>query len=161
MLKLKELLDQKYFGEAFHIAIFTEQLTEPPLGHWIRSAQQLGGGQFFSHGCHYIDLLLWFLGRPVKGIHIGTRLGTPWMEKEGTSDAVIVFESGAIGHHFGTWGARATRHGYSIHVQGEKVMVEADITNGILYAHPGFKGPARRGGRAGPRSPGVTVAEVW
>jgi predicted dehydrogenase len=160
VLKLKELLDQKYLGEAFHIAIFTEQLTEPPVGHWIRSAQQLGGGQFFSHGCHYIDLLLWFLGRPVKGIHIGTRLGTPWMEKEGTSDAVIVFESGAIGHHFGTWGARATRHGYSIHVQCEKGMLEADITNGILYAHHGFTGPAPRGGLAGTRSPDVKDAEI-
>ena len=70
-----------------------------PRGHWIRSVQQLSGEQFFSHGCHYIDLLRWFLGRPVKGIHVGTRLGTPWVEKEGTSDAVIVFESGARGDH--------------------------------------------------------------
>ena len=160
IVKLKELIASEYLGKVFHVGIFTEQLTEPPLGHWIRSAKQLGGGQFFSHGCHYIDLLLWFLGRPAKGIHIGTRLGTPWMEKEGTSDAVIAFESGAVGHHFGTWGARATRHGYSIHVHCEEGMLEADITNGVLYAHHGFKGTPPKGGIGGTRSPDPNEAEV-
>ena len=160
VVKLKELIDAKYLGEIFHVGIYTEQHTEPPPGHWIRSADQLGGGQFFSHGCHYIDLLLWFLGNPIKGVHLGTRLGTPWMEKEGTSDAVIVFESGAMGHHFGTWGARATRHGYSIHVQAEHGMLEADITHGILYAHHGFKGRTPKGGLAGTLSPAVKDAEI-
>lgn len=160
VVKLKELIDMEYLGEIFHVSIFTEQHTEPPPGHWIRSAAQLGGGQFFSHGCHYVDLLLWFLGDPIKGVHLGTRLGTPWMEKEGTSDAIIVFASGAIGHHFGTWGARATRHGYSIHVQAKNGMLEADITNGILYAHHGFKGPAPSGGLAGTLSPNVENAEI-
>ena len=160
VVKLKELIDNKYLGEVFHVSIFTEQLTQPPAGHWIRSAEALGGGQFFSHGCHYVDLLLWFLGRPVKGIHLGTRLGTPWMEREGTSDAVIAFESGALGHHFGTWGARATRHGYTIHVQAEKGMLEADISNGVLYAHHGFSGTPPKGGIAGTLSPEVKDAEV-
>jgi predicted dehydrogenase len=160
VVKLKELIDQEYLGKVFHVGIFTEQLTQPPEGHWIRSAKQLGGGQFFSHGCHYIDLLLWFLGRPSTGIHIGTRLGTPWMEREGTSDAVITFESGAIGHHFGTWGARATRHGYSIHVHCDRGMLEADITNGVLYAHHGFEGDPPRGGIAGTLSPDPRAAEV-
>ena len=64
VVKLKELLDQKYLGEPFHIGIFTEQLTQPPADSWMVQAKRLGGGQFFSHGCHYIDLLLWFLGEP-------------------------------------------------------------------------------------------------
>lgn len=160
VVKLKELIANKYLGETFHVGIFTEQLTEPPVGSWIRSAKHLGGGQFFSHGCHYVDLLLWFLGNPKTGVHIGTRLGTPWMEREGTSDAILTFESGAQGHHFGTWGARATRHGYSIHVHAEKGMLEADITNGILYAHHGFEGTPPRGGIGGTLSPDVKDAEI-
>ena len=51
----------------------------------------------------YRLLLLWFLGRPVKGIHLGTNYGTPWMEMEGTSNVAIEFEGGPIGYHFGTW----------------------------------------------------------
>ena len=160
VVKLKELIDEEYLGKVFHVGIFTEQLTQPPTGHWVRSAKHLGGGQFFSHGCHYIDLLLWFLGRPTTGIHMGTRRGTPWMEREGTSDAVIAFESGALGHHFGTWGARATRHGYAIHVHCEEGMLEADITNGVLYAHHGFEGVPPKGGIGGTLSPDPKRAEI-
>jgi hypothetical protein len=79
---------------------------------------------------------------------------------DGTSDAVMAFESGAIGHHFGTCGVRASRHGYSIHVLSEKGLREADITNGILNAHHGFQGPAPRGDLAGMLSPNVKEAEV-
>ena len=64
VVKMKELLDSKAYGEVFQLSIWTEQLTERDAGHWSRSAATLGGGQFFSHGCHYIDLLLWMLGRP-------------------------------------------------------------------------------------------------
>jgi predicted dehydrogenase len=113
--RLRELVAGEALGEVFQVSIFTEQHTEHPEGHWIRSAARLGGGQLFSHGCHYVDLLLWMLGEPVRGTHTGTRRGTPWMEWEGTSNAVLEFASGALGYHFGTWGARATRHGYAIH----------------------------------------------
>jgi predicted dehydrogenase len=84
--RVKELIDAKVYGDVFQISIWTEQHTEREPGHWSRFASTLGGGQFFSHGCHYVDLLLWFLGSPVRGIHMGTNYGTPWMEKEGTSN---------------------------------------------------------------------------
>jgi len=45
-------------------------------GSWGGMAKELGGGQFFSHGCHYVDLMLRFLGNLVKGVHMGTNLGT-------------------------------------------------------------------------------------
>ncbi len=146
--QLKALVDDRYLGDPFHMSIWTEQLTVPPEGHWIRSAKRLGGGQLFSHGCHYVDLLLWFLGRPERGTHMGTRLGTPWMEREGTSDLIVSFEGGVTGYHFGTWGARASRMGYSIHVHCMNGMLEADLTNGRLYAHHGWDGPPPRGGLA-------------
>jgi predicted dehydrogenase len=135
IVRLKELLDKRAYGDVFQISIWTEQHTEYPPGHWARSAQRLGGGQLFSHGCHYIDLLLWFLGRPVRGSHLGTNYGTPWMEKEGTSNVTIEFASGALGYHFGTWGAKGTRLGYSVHAHCTAGMIEADITGRRLYAH--------------------------
>lgn len=133
--KMKELIDNRTYGEPFHMSIYTEQFTRFPAGHWTESADKLGGGQLFSHGCHYIDLLLWFLGRPVKGFHLGTRLGTPWMEREGTSDLAIEFESGAVGYHFGTWGARGTRIGYAIHIHCTEGMLEFNRAEGKLYLH--------------------------
>ena len=113
IVKLKELVDSGEYGKVIQMSIWTEQLTganelnlEKPT--WLATAR-LGGGQLFSHGCHYVDLLLWFLGNPVKGCHFGTKVGTPWMMREGTSVLSMAFESGALGYHGATWGARGTR----------------------------------------------------
>ena len=133
--RLKELLDAKAYGECFQMSLWTEQHTEYPPESWASRADKLGGGQLFSHGCHYIDLLLWFLGKPVRGIHLGTNLGTPWMEKEGTSNVTIAFEGGVMGYHFGTWGARGSRLKYSFHAHCTGGMLELAYSEGKLIAH--------------------------
>lgn len=133
--RFKEVLDQRAYGEVYQISIWTEQYTFWPSDHWGRSAANLGGGQLFSHGCHYIDLLLWMLGRPVEGTHVGTNYGTPWMEQEGTSNVAMKFESGALGYHFGTWGAKGTRLGYSFHAHCTEGMLELHLASGKLIAH--------------------------
>ena len=132
-LKLKELIDSKEYGDLFQVSFWTEQLTRTPEGYWMNRAKGLGGGQFFSHGCHYIDLLLWMIGEPKRGIHIGNNLGTPWMEREGTSHAVIEFENGVLGYHAGTWGAMGTRLGGSFHFHFTKGMLE--LHGGKIYEH--------------------------
>ena len=151
VLKMKELIDNKTYGEIFQLSMWTEQHTEFPDGHWSRSAAMLGGGQFFSHGCHYVDLLLWMLGKPVRGMHIGTRKGTPWMEKEGTSNVTIEFENGVIGYHFGTWGARGSRLKFAFHAHCTGGMLEIDFAKGQLILHsnlaahvPDLKGDAQK-----------------
>lgn len=132
VIKLKELIDEHVYGQLFHMSIWTEQYTRYEEGHWALKKQTLGGGQFVSHGCHYIDLLLWYCGAPVQGIHLGSTLGTPWMEGEGTSDAVIRFENGILGYHGGTWGAKGSRLKYAIHAQFSEGMVELDFRAGTL-----------------------------
>jgi predicted dehydrogenase len=135
--RMKELIDNKTYGEPFQISIWTEQLTTAPENNWIGKAATLGGGQFFSHGCHYIDLLLWFLGEPVRGAHFGTNLGTPWMEKEGTSHISIEFENRAIGYHQGTWGARGTRLSNAMHIHTPQGMIELTPARDQLLFHRG------------------------
>ncbi len=135
VLKMKELLDNKTYGDVFQLSIWTEQLTKYPPDHWASSAKTLGGGQLFSHGCHYIDLMLWMLGKPVWGTHFGTNFGTPWMEREGTSNVTIEFEGGIMGYHMGTWGARGTRLRYSFHAHCTEGMLEAAISQGKLILH--------------------------
>ncbi len=133
-VKLKELADSGKYGDVFHMSIWTEQYTNysgTDKG-WPMRAKTLGGGQLFSHGCHYIDILLWFLGRPVSGSHVGTNYGTPWMEREGTSNVAIRFESGAVGYHFGTWGARGTQHGYCFQLHCTKGMLEYHRKSGQI-----------------------------
>jgi predicted dehydrogenase len=137
VLGLKQLVDDGTLGDVFQLSMWTEQLTHYAEGHWGNAAATLGGGQFFSHGCHYIDLLMWFLGEPVRGTHLGSRKGTPWMEGEGTSHVTIEFASGALGYHFGTWGARGSKLGYNMQAHGSEAMAEVDITNGELRLYSG------------------------
>lgn len=122
--KLKELVDSGEYGKVIQMSIWTEQLTQYRDETSWKTSARLGGGQFFSHGCHYVDILLWFLGNPVKGSHFGTRVGTPWLLKEGTSTAIMQFESGAIGYHGATWGARGSRMRVDYQIQTEKGMLE-------------------------------------
>ena len=122
VLQMKRMVEEGLIGDVFHMSIWTEQHTKnflPPE----TQVRDLGGGQLFSHGCHYIDILLWFLGNPVKGFHLGTNKCTPWMVREGTSDVAILFENGALGYHMGTWGAVGTRHGWEFQIHGSKGML--------------------------------------
>lgn len=144
VVRMKELLDQKAYGDVFQMSIWTEQLTKFGPDYWGSSARKLGGGQFFSHGCHYVDILLWFLGRPVRGSHLGTNFGTPWMEEEGTSNVVIEFAGGKLGYHFGTWGARGTKLGYSFQAHCTEGMLEINFQTGKLLGHKNVRGETVR-----------------
>ena len=134
--KLKELVDSGEYGQIIQMSIWTEQLTITKETEWGSTARR-GGGRFFGHGCHYVDVMLWFLGEPVRGMHFGTRNGTPWLLKEGTSTAVIQFENGALGYHGATWGARGTKLGYDYQIHTEKGMLEYDHFRGEVrfYSH--------------------------
>jgi predicted dehydrogenase len=77
--------------------------------------------------------MLWMMGKPVRGTHTSTKLCTPWMDREGTSNVCLEFENGALGYHFGTWGARGTKLGYSFHAHCEKGMLEYNRSENRLY----------------------------
>ncbi len=132
ILRLKKIMDQKTYGECFQMSIWTEQYSNV-YGYYEKAKN--GGGQFFNHGCHYVDLMMWYLGNPIKGAHMGTNLCTPWMEGEGTSNCIFEFEGGKLGYHFGTWGAKGMRHSYSIHAFFEDGMIECCLNDGKMYFH--------------------------
>jgi len=123
---LKEQVDSGKYGRIMQMSLWTEQLTKiDDETNWGASAR-LGGGQFFSHGCHYVDVLMWFLGNPVSGSHFGTTIGTPWLLREGTSTAIFRFENGALGYHGATWGARGTKLGWNLQIMMEEGLLEFD-----------------------------------
>ena len=137
MVELKRLVDSGAFGRVMQMSIWTEQLTHPePEWDWSNTAR-LGGGQFFSHGCHYVDLLLRFLGEPIEGSHFGTRVGTEWLQQEGTSVAIFKFKNGAVGYHGATWGARGTRLGYNFQIHTEKGLLECAYAENKIRLYGG------------------------
>ena len=131
--EMRRIIREEVYGKCFQLSIWTEQLTTGDGQPWLHDREKLGGGQLFSHGCHYIDLMLWMLGNPVSGCHFGNAIGTPWMPREGTSNVCLKFENGATAYHFGTWGARGTKMGYSFQAHCEKGLIEFQFTEGKLY----------------------------
>ena len=132
LCEMRRLIKEKVYGECFQLSIWTEQLTIREDAAWLHDRKLLGGGQLFSHGCHYIDLMLWMMGKPVRGTHSGTNFCTPWMDREGTSNVCLEFENGALGYHFGTWGAKGTRMGYSFQAHCEKGLIDFKLQENKL-----------------------------
>ena len=136
LMEMERLIKEKVYGDVFQVSIWTEQMTRrPDPDSWVHQRKYVGGGQLFSHGCHYIDILLAWLGEPVQGIHIGTNHGTPWLDFEGTSNVTMKFADGALGYHMGTWGARGTRLKYSLHAHCTDGMLEIHLHSGKLILH--------------------------
>ena len=138
IVKLKELIDSGEYGQIMQMSVWTEQLTMWNKEEWLWCATSRGGGgQLFCHGCHYVDLLLRFLGEPVEGAHVGTRIGTPWLLREGTSALVMKFKNGAIGYHGATWGARGSRLSYDFQVMTEKGLLDYEHASGEIRFYNG------------------------
>lgn len=136
--RIKSAIDEGTYGRPIHVSLNTDQYLLEATDHWRHKPEARGGGAMFSHGCHYIDLLLWFLGDPARGTYVGTDYGTPWPAAgETTSHAVIRFESGAIGHHFSTEVAKRQRglSRYVVHLEGG--TLEASPSEGRLTVDTG------------------------
>ncbi|TDD45876.1 Gfo/Idh/MocA family oxidoreductase [Kribbella antibiotica] len=64
---------------------------------WRGTWAQDGGGALMNQGVHTVDLLLWFMGRPVSIYAQAIRAAHQAIEVEDTVVATIAFENGAVG----------------------------------------------------------------
>ncbi len=64
---------------------------------WRGTWAQDGGGALMNQGVHTVDLLLWFMGRPVNIQAQALRAAHHEIEVEDTVVATLTFESGAVG----------------------------------------------------------------
>ncbi|MCQ6560643.1 Gfo/Idh/MocA family protein [Paenibacillus mendelii] len=126
--RLKEAIDREEFGRAFNANCWIEGYMPPAPGSWFSRKEQLGGGVLFSHGCHYIDLLIWLLGNTVNVASLGTQLGTEWMEGEGTAHSVMKFESGALGYLETSWGMKYAYRPDLLHVHTKDALLMLDAS---------------------------------
>lgn len=128
--KLKEIIANEKFGKPINASCWIEAYLPPMPGSWLSRKETLGGGVLFSHGCHYIDLLVWLLGKPEKVSTMGTRLGTEWLEGEGTAHSTILFESGALGYLETSWAMRfAEKPAFmQIHTPNALISINRNLT---------------------------------
>jgi UDP-N-acetyl-2-amino-2-deoxyglucuronate dehydrogenase len=88
-----------------------------------RGTYALDGGVFANQASHHIDLLQWFLGKPVS-VTAKARTALVDIEAEDTGAAIITFENGAIGIIEATTAARPKDTEGSLSILGEKGLVE-------------------------------------
>ncbi|RCK68931.1 gfo/Idh/MocA family oxidoreductase [Desertihabitans brevis] len=104
-------------------------------GDWRGTWELDGGGAVMNQGVHTVDLLRWFLGRPVEVFAHVAQLAHERVEVEDTATATVRFESGALATIFCT---TAAYPGLTTRVQVHGTRGSAIIDNDELrYLHVG------------------------
>ena len=88
-----------------------------------RGTYELDGGVFANQASHHIDLLQWFLGKPVSVI-AKARTALVDIDTEDTGAALVTFENGTLGVIEATTAARPKDTEGSLSLLGEKALVE-------------------------------------
>lgn len=114
--RLKQAIETEEFGKVININCWVEGGMKPNPGSWFSRKDSLGGGVLIAHGCHYIDAFLWLLGQPERVTGLGTRIGTEWMEGEGTQHSTLLFTNGALAHLTTSWGMKFKNPPARMHV---------------------------------------------
>lgn len=91
--KMKELLDSV---KAPRVFCYTCNAGWIPADHWTQDPA-VGGGRIVGEACHFIDLVRYLAGSPVRSFHV-SRLGGSTSSEEGADTAVIdlEFQNGSI-----------------------------------------------------------------
>lgn len=102
-ITMKGLLDKVTGPKAY---ILTMNAGAIPADHWTQDREQ-GGGRIIGEACHYIDLLRYLVGAPVKSF-VATSLGALPGDAiaEDKASITLSFEDGSIGtiHYFANGG---------------------------------------------------------
>ncbi|MFE5835495.1 Gfo/Idh/MocA family protein [Arthrobacter sp. NPDC056493] len=116
-------------------------------GAWRGTWAMDGGGAVMNQGVHTVDLLLWFLGRPVEISARTALLAHENVEVEDTAVATLTFESGALAVLHAT---TAAYPGLTVRLQVMGSKGSAVIDNDHLeYFHAADAAPAAEGGTMG------------
>lgn len=151
--RLKQAIEHKEFGRVISVNGFVHSFLTPRPGSWFARKDQLGGGVLFSHGCHDIDIMIWLMGMPRRSAYVSTRVGTEWMEGEGTAQCVFEFEGGAVGNLSATWGFPFKNQKARIQVHTTEALIETSGNALVVHDKDGQRtltesapGRARRPG---------------
>lgn len=98
---------------------------------WFADADEAGGGAMFDLGCHIVDVMRWFMGRPRSVIAKVNQFADTYPIDD-NSAVVVEFESGALGVLECAWVHRAGPNPMSIY--GTEGYVGRDPHGGLLLS---------------------------
>lgn len=102
--RLKQAVDEGRLGKLLYgnVLVPWYRSDEYYSDGWHGTRALDGGGALINQSIHFIDLLLWIMGRPVKVFGLAEELAHPMIEVEDCASAVVKFENGAQGLIQGT-----------------------------------------------------------
>jgi 1,5-anhydro-D-fructose reductase (1,5-anhydro-D-mannitol-forming) len=102
-LFMKEILDKGWLGQVTlmrarvaHAAALTRMFTKEKHNDWFVNAELAGGGALFDLGCHTVDVMRWFMGKP-KSLVAKIQNFSGAYDIDDNSVIVVEFENGALG----------------------------------------------------------------
>ena len=134
---IKELVDSGALGKIFYLKLDHNQNVGLPAGHWIRSAEALGGGALMSCLTHQIDALRWF-GGEAESVACMTKTLPERMEGETAAVMAVAMKSGALANLSINWFTDVNQPGSGlscelIHVCGDKGEALNTSNNGTWF----------------------------
>lgn len=103
ILFMKQALDQGWLGQVTlmrarvaHSAALDVWFTEEKHNAWFVDKDLAGGGALFDLGCHTVDVMRWFMGKP-QSIIAKIQNFSKTYDIDDNSAIVVEFESGALG----------------------------------------------------------------
>jgi len=103
ILFMKEVLDKGWLGKitlmrarVAHSAALDVWFTKEAHNDWFGDAELAGGGALFDLGCHTVDVMRWFMGKPRRMVSMIQNFSGTY-DIDDNSAIVVEFESGALG----------------------------------------------------------------
>jgi predicted dehydrogenase len=132
-IRLHEAVQQGVVGQPYLVACRTEHA--PSLAGWRASWETFPMGALLSHGCHYVDQMIWNFGDIAAAASVGTNtVRGPALAREDTAAAIFRFENGMLGNFICSWAAQHTNLYIEFNVYG---------TEGFLHLTYGNDGVRR------------------
>lgn len=147
MLFMRHVLDQGWLGQ---VTLMRARIAHSGgLDRWFRGGSAwfadpdlAGGGAMFDLGCHIVDVMRWFMGKP-KSIVAKINNLTGIYPIDDNSAVVIEFESGALGVLECAWVQR--RGPRPIEIYGTEGYVGRDPFGGLILTSSMLDSPGVQG----------------
>jgi len=133
-LFMKEVLDKGWLGDiTFMRARVAHNASLDHWFHdgsaWFADAELAGGGALFDLGCHTVDVMRWFMGKP-KSVVAKINTFSDAYPIDDNSVIVVEFESKALGILDTAWVQRSGPN--PMEIRGTKGYIGRDPNGGLL-----------------------------
>ena len=127
VIKMRSLLQQKKEPKSI---IMTVNAGFLPKEHWLNNPE-IGGGRIIGEGCHFIDLMMSLIGKPIIA-HQSVAIGSNLYSKNQNDNVAInlSFEDGSIGtiHYLSNGGASFPKERIEVFCGGSVLQIKNYIT---------------------------------